>query len=77
MLAGRCAFSLAELKYEYPREITPDGHTPTSWLRELTEAGVRDRFPVSYTHLRGPAPTRCARKTSRPIASVVAAPSAS
>ena len=34
-----------ELKYEYPREITPDGHTPTSWLRELTEAGVRDRFP--------------------------------
>ena len=45
VLAGRCAFSLAELKYEYPREITPDGHTPTSWLRELTEAGVRDRFP--------------------------------
>ncbi len=45
VLAGRCAFSLAELKYEYPREITPEGHTPTSWLRELTEAGVRDRFP--------------------------------
>ena len=45
VLAGRCAFSLAELKYEYPREITPDGHTPTTWLRELTEAGVRDRFP--------------------------------
>lgn len=45
VLAGRCAFSLAELKYEYPREITPDGHTPTSWLRELTEAGVRERFP--------------------------------
>ncbi len=45
VLAGRCAFSLAELKYEYPREITPDGHTPTSWLRELTEAGVHDRFP--------------------------------
>jgi error-prone DNA polymerase len=45
VLAGRCTFSLAELKYEYPREITPDGHTPTTWLRELTEAGVRDRFP--------------------------------
>ncbi|HRD99600.1 MAG TPA: error-prone DNA polymerase, partial [Rubrivivax sp.] len=45
VLAGRCAFSLAELKYEYPREITPDGHTPTSWLRELTETGARERFP--------------------------------
>jgi hypothetical protein len=40
-LAGRCAFSLDELRYEYPREIVPDGHTPTSWLRELTEDGVR------------------------------------
>ncbi|MBL8313315.1 MAG: error-prone DNA polymerase [Rubrivivax sp.] len=45
VLAGRCAFSLAELKYEYPREITPDGHTPMSWLRELTETGARERFP--------------------------------
>ena len=44
-IAGSCAFSLAELKYEYPREITPDGHTPTSWLRQLTEAGVQNRFP--------------------------------
>ncbi len=43
-IAGRCAFSLAELKYEYPREITPDGHTPTSWLRALTEAGAVERF---------------------------------
>ncbi len=43
-IAGQCAFSLAELKYEYPREITPEGHTPTSWLRHLTEAGVKDRF---------------------------------
>jgi error-prone DNA polymerase len=44
-IAGRCAFSLAELKYEYPREITPAGHTPTSWLRQLTEEGVQRRFP--------------------------------
>jgi error-prone DNA polymerase len=27
------AFSLDELRYEYPREIVPAGHTPTSWLR--------------------------------------------
>ena len=44
VLAGRCAFSLAELKYEYPREITPAGHTPTSWLRQLTEEGAALRF---------------------------------
>lgn len=44
-VAGSCAFSLAELKYEYPREIVPDGHTPTSWLRELTEQGLRRRYP--------------------------------
>jgi error-prone DNA polymerase len=45
-IAGSCAFSLAELKYEYPREITPEGHTPTSWLRHLAEAGAAARFPA-------------------------------
>ena len=44
-IAGQCAFSLAELRYEYPREITPEGHTPTSWLRQLTEEGAAKRFP--------------------------------
>ncbi len=44
-IAGSCAFSLAELRYEYPREITAEGHTPTSWLRALTERGVRERYP--------------------------------
>jgi error-prone DNA polymerase len=43
-IAARCRFSLNELRYEYPREIVPDGHTPTSWLRELTEQGARARF---------------------------------
>jgi error-prone DNA polymerase len=47
--AERCKFSLAELRYEYPREIVPEGHTPTSWLRELTEQGVRRRFPAGET----------------------------
>jgi error-prone DNA polymerase len=45
-IAGTCAFSLAELRYEYPREITPEGHTPASWLRTLTEAGARERYPA-------------------------------
>jgi error-prone DNA polymerase len=44
-IAARCTFSLDELRYEYPREIVPDGHTPASWLRALTEAGMRHRWP--------------------------------
>ncbi len=54
VLAGGCAFSLAELKYEYPREITPEGHTPTSWLRRLTEEGAAARFQ----HLPGGLPDK-------------------
>ena len=45
VLAGRCAFSLAELRYEYPQEIVPAGRTATSWLRELTEKGAHERYP--------------------------------
>jgi error-prone DNA polymerase len=43
-LARRCTFSLTELKYEYPKEIVPEGETPTSWLRKLVEAGFPGRF---------------------------------
>ena len=43
-IAASCAFSLAELRYEYPREIVPDGHTPTSWLRRLVDEGVVRRY---------------------------------
>ncbi|HEU5297154.1 MAG TPA: error-prone DNA polymerase, partial [Burkholderiaceae bacterium] len=45
-IAASCAFSLDELRYEYPEEIVPEGHTPASWLRTLTEAGARKRFPA-------------------------------
>ncbi|MEP7284113.1 MAG: error-prone DNA polymerase, partial [Rubrivivax sp.] len=48
-LAGRCAFSLDELRYEYPQEIVPAGHTPASWLRQLTQEGVHRRFPAGIT----------------------------
>ncbi len=44
-IANRCrSFSLDSLQYEYPKEIVPEGHTPGSWLRELTERGARKRF---------------------------------
>jgi error-prone DNA polymerase len=44
-IAGRCHFTLDELRYEYPEEIVPSGHTPTSWLRRLTETGIESRWP--------------------------------
>ena len=44
-IAARCNFSLEELRYEYPREIVPKGHTTSSWLRQLTEQGKRRRWP--------------------------------
>lgn len=44
-VAGRCAFSLDELRYEYPRELVPAGLTPARHLRALTEAGAHSRWP--------------------------------
>ncbi|SHM54445.1 error-prone DNA polymerase [Pseudomonas asturiensis] len=44
-VAQRCSFDLKDLKYEYPQELVPKGQTPSSWLRELTERGVRKRWP--------------------------------
>jgi len=44
-IAERCSFSLAELDYQYPSEVVPEGHTPTSWLRALTEEGCTWRWP--------------------------------
>jgi error-prone DNA polymerase len=43
-IAARCTFSLDELRYEYPAELVPAGHTPISWLRVLTEQGARERY---------------------------------
>jgi error-prone DNA polymerase len=43
-IAARCAFSLEELRYEYPEELVPPGETPTTWLRKLTRDGLQWRF---------------------------------
>ncbi|MBC3376481.1 error-prone DNA polymerase [Pseudomonas sp. SWRI92] len=43
-IAQRCTFDLDQLRYEYPRELVPEGHDPASWLRELAERGVRERW---------------------------------
>jgi error-prone DNA polymerase len=48
-IAGRCRFSLDELRYEYPEEIVPAGETPAAYLRRLTEEGFARRFPAAVT----------------------------
>lgn len=48
-IAGRCNFDLSQLRYEYPHELVPAGHTPSSWLREMTEQGARRRWPKGMT----------------------------
>jgi error-prone DNA polymerase len=44
-VAETIQFSLDELRYEYPDELVPDGETSTSYLRKLTEEGMRKRWP--------------------------------
>ena len=44
-VAQRCHFSLDELKYQYPQEVVPAGHTPQSYLRQITYEGAGRRWP--------------------------------
>ncbi len=44
--ARQCSFSLDQLRYEYPDELVPAGHTPSSYLREQTWIGAHRRFPA-------------------------------
>jgi len=44
-IARRCAFSLDELRYEYPEELVPAGKTAAAHLTELTAEGLAWRFP--------------------------------
>lgn len=43
-LAKACTFSLSELKYVYPEEITSEGRTPQQELEHLTWKGAREKF---------------------------------
>lgn len=44
-IAERCSFDLDDLKYQYPCELVPEGHTPASWLCALTHKGIHERWP--------------------------------
>jgi len=45
-IAERCTFDFHQLRdlYQYPHELVPDGHTPTTWLRALVEQGLHWRW---------------------------------
>ncbi|EJE50630.1 DNA-directed DNA polymerase III PolC [Acidovorax sp. CF316] len=45
-IAERCTFSLDEIRYQYPDEVVPDGHTPASFLRQATYEGAGRRWPA-------------------------------
>ncbi|MFZ6657805.1 error-prone DNA polymerase [Undibacterium sp. TJN19] len=44
-IASLCKFSLTELRYEYPDEVVPKGHTPASYLRVEVYKGAALRYP--------------------------------
>jgi error-prone DNA polymerase len=43
-IAGACRFSLSELQYVYPEEITSEGRTPQEELIHLTWLGAEEKF---------------------------------
>ncbi len=45
VVAGRCSFSLDEIKYNYPLETVPFGLTPAQALAQLTFEGAARRYP--------------------------------
>lgn len=44
-VANRCDFSLEEIRYNYPREVVPEGETPAGYLRRITYEGAGRRWP--------------------------------
>ncbi|MBC7464996.1 MAG: error-prone DNA polymerase [Bdellovibrio sp.] len=48
-IAEMCTFDLSEIKYSYPHEFIPPGHTPKSYLKELVYNGANERYrgPIS------------------------------
>ena len=44
-IGSRIDFSLSSLRYEYPLEASPDGEKPIDYLKRLTWAGAKQRYP--------------------------------
>ena len=48
-IAGRCAFDLSELSYQYPDEIADGDETPMARLTRLATEGLARRYPQGPT----------------------------
>ncbi|GMR14468.1 MAG: error-prone DNA polymerase [Gammaproteobacteria bacterium] len=48
-IARRCSFRLDQLRYQYPREVVPAGVSSSAHLRDLTEAGIQQRWPAGIS----------------------------
>lgn len=44
-LASRCHFQLTQLRYQYPEEVVPANLTPITYLTNLVEQGIHQRWP--------------------------------
>ncbi|RYE81579.1 MAG: error-prone DNA polymerase [Oxalobacteraceae bacterium] len=44
-VANRCDLNLEEIRYNYPREVVPEGETPAGYLRRITYEGAGRRWP--------------------------------
>jgi error-prone DNA polymerase len=43
-VAARCTFAMSDIRYRYPSERLPDGHTSSEWLHELVRRGALERY---------------------------------
>ena len=48
-IAKLCCFTLDEIKYQYPSDFLPTGLTPTQYLRNLCNKGLKLRWPKGST----------------------------
>ncbi|WP_307497860.1 error-prone DNA polymerase [Arthrobacter woluwensis] len=56
LLADQLSFSLRSARPKLPKQDVPEGHTPMSYLRELVEQGITERYGTPGPGWHGPAP---------------------
>lgn len=44
-IADQCSFCMSQLRYEYPKELAPDGQEPIQYLKDLVRKGAAWRYP--------------------------------
>jgi error-prone DNA polymerase len=61
-LADALAFPLRAARPKLPKQDVPGDHTPMSYLRELVDAGIEDRYGLPGHGWRGPVPPGAVRE---------------